>query len=198
MLDSTMHGTRSPRTAAALGVGVVLAAAVIAGCSSSNTSSNETSSAAVATTSAPAHASGEPSGSAAHPGGAPEADAATTTAVTDAYVEFFDSNTPPDRKIALVENGQAFAPTINAQAGSPMAQGTTATVSRVALVAPDRAAVTYTVLLNGTPALQDQAGSAVKADGTWQVAQETFCSLLTLQGNPPPVCGTPTTAATPS
>lgn len=194
MLDSTTRGTTSPRTAL-LGVGVVLIATVIAGCSSSNTTTNQTTAPAVATTSAPAHATG----SAAPASGAPEADAATTAAVTDAFVKFFDSTTPPDQKIALVENGQAFAPTINAQAGSPMAQGTTATVSHVALTAPDRAAVTYTILLNGSPALQDQAGWAVKADETWKVSQETFCALLTLQGNPPPVCGAPTTtAATPS
>ena len=38
------------------------------------------------------------------------------------------------------------------------------------------------LLLNGTPALPDQTGQAVKVDGTWRVATATFCALLSIQG----------------
>ncbi|TSD98179.1 hypothetical protein FOS14_14435 [Skermania sp. ID1734] len=153
-------------------------------CSSSNNSSGAASSttAAAQTTSAIA--------------GSP-ADEATVKKVTDAYVTFFDGNTPADKKIELLENGQAFAPTINAQANSPMAKGTTATVSKVTITAPDHANVVYTVSLNGTPALQNQQGAAVQVDGQWKVAQASFCALMALEQNPQPACSA-STSVTPT
>ncbi|MFI5777864.1 hypothetical protein [Nocardia sp. NPDC051570] len=117
-----------------------------------------------------------------------------TQAVTDTYQRFFDGSTSADDKIALLENGQAFAEAIRAQANSPMAKATTATVSNVASTATDHADVTFTILFNGQPALANQQGSAVHADGGWKVTAVTFCALLTLEGNPPPACA----AATPT
>jgi hypothetical protein len=111
-----------------------------------------------------------------------------TQAVTDTYQRFFDGTTGAAQKIALLENGSAFAETINAQAGSPMAKQTTATVSTVAGNDADHAAVTFTVLFNGKPALVGQQGSAVRVDGVWKVTAGTFCALLTMEGNPPAVC----------
>ncbi|MGF7123578.1 hypothetical protein AB4Z09_17695 [Rhodococcus sp. TAF43] len=119
--------------------------------------------------------------------------------VNDAFVAFFSGETSGGQKILLVQNGEAFADTINAQAESPMAKGTTATVTNVDMDAPGHATVTYTIEMNGQPVLADRIGEAVEQDGQWKVAQGTFCDLLTLEGNPPPVCGQPTTsAATPS
>ncbi len=115
-------------------------------------------------------------------------------AAGDAFVAFFSGSTPGDQKVMLVQNGQEFADVINAQAASPLAQGTTATVTKVDLDAPGHATVVYTVSANGQPVLADQMGEAVNVDGQWKVAQATFCDLLTLQGNPPPVCGQPTTS----
>jgi hypothetical protein len=120
-----------------------------------------------------------------------------TQAVTQAYESFFDGGTSADKKIALVENGPAFAQTINAQADSPLAKGTKVTVSEVLLADTEHADVTYTVLLNGTPALENQQGAAVKVDNQWLVAASTFCALLTLEGGPPPVCTT-SSSATPT
>ncbi|TQF67215.1 hypothetical protein FK531_16815 [Rhodococcus spelaei] len=177
MLESTrQHPTRRPTpvgAAAVLGFAAVLAL-VLGGCGSND---NTTSGTAPTSTTATgdAHA-----------------------AVTNAFVAFFSGDTPGAEKITLVQNGQAFADTINAQAGSPMAKGTTATVSTVDLDAPGHATVTYTVLIDGKPVLPDQMGEAVDVDGSWKVAQTTFCALLTLEGNPPPVCAVPTTAAAPS
>ncbi|MDG3012695.1 hypothetical protein G4X40_21375 [Rhodococcus sp. D2-41] len=165
----------SGRRAAAM-VGIAAAVVVLgAGCGSSNNSSSPTTTAAATTT---------------VPAGAPAAgaDAATTKAVTDAYVAFFDGTTDAQKKMSLLENGQAFADTINAQADSAMAKGTTAAVSSVDVVAPGRATVVYTVSINGQPALKDQTGWATEVDGQWKVSQVTFCNLLTLEGNPPAVC----------
>jgi len=181
-----IYPTRRPRTrrptgtirgVAALGFGVLLAATVVTGCSSSNT---DTSPAPSTTTSV----SGAPASGA-------EKD------ISDTFVAFFSAQTPTAQKIALVENSAAFADTINAQAESPLTMGATATVSKVDLDAPGHATVTYTVLVNGQPVLPDQTGESVQVDGAWKVSQTTFCELLTLQGNPPPVCGAPATTVAP-
>ncbi|MFF3566222.1 hypothetical protein [Nocardia jiangxiensis] len=124
--------------------------------------------------------------------------ASVTEAVTTTYKRFFDGSTTADQKIALLENGQAFADTIKAQADSSMAKSTTATVSNVASSATDHADVTFTILLNGKPALAGQSGTAVRTDGTWKVTAATFCALLTLEGNPPPVCAAMTPAPAPT
>lgn len=163
----------SPFRTAAIGVAAVLAVA-LSGCSSDDT--------------APA-----PSASTSGSGGNAAADE-VTKAVTDAYVGFFDGKTPGDKKITLVEKGPQFANTIHAQADSPMATGTTAKVVTVKQESPTRASVTYTISINGTPALQNQQGTAVKSGDTWKVSAQSFCALLKLEGNPPPVCGAPAAA----
>lgn len=182
MIDSKPH----PRTrrsvvtfrgVAALGFGVLLAAAAVAGCGSSNDNTPTTPPPTTTVTGTPA--------------------AGAEQEVGDTFVAFFSAQTPPAQKIALVENSPAFADTINAQAESPLTMGATATVSKVDLDAPGHATVTYTVLVNGQPVLPDQIGEAVEVDGSWKVSQTTFCELLTLQGNPPPVCGAPATSGAP-
>ncbi|MVU81961.1 hypothetical protein GPX89_32575 [Nocardia sp. ET3-3] len=117
-------------------------------------------------------------------------DTALTQAVTDVYQKFFDGSTSADQKIAVLENGQAFADTIRGQADSPLAKGTKADVSSVKPADADHADVVFTVSLNGTPALVDQQGSAVRVTGAWKVAAATFCALLSLetQGKPPAPC----------
>jgi hypothetical protein len=109
-------------------------------------------------------------------------------AIAKAYVDFFSGRTPADRKIALVQNGMAFAAVINAQAGTPIAQGTTASVSKVTLVSTSQANVVYTVSLGGTPALKHVTGVAVNEDGSWKVGSATFCALLTLEKQAPSIC----------
>ncbi|MFE3193413.1 hypothetical protein ACFXHA_30720 [Nocardia sp. NPDC059240] len=119
-------------------------------------------------------------------------DPALTRAVTDVYQRFFDGASSADQKIALLEDGQSFADTIRAQADSAIAKGTKAAVSSVTAVGTDHADVVFTISLNGTPALQDQPGSAVLIGGGWKVAAATFCNLLSLetQGKPPAPCAT--------
>jgi hypothetical protein len=41
--------------------------------------------------------------------------------------------------------------------------------------------VTYDILLNGTPALSNQKGTAVLENGTWKVGVSSFCGLLSLE-----------------
>jgi hypothetical protein len=123
--------------------------------------------------------------------------ATATQAITQLYQQFFDGKTTAEEKIALLENGQDFAATIKAQAGTPMAKSTTATVSNVSATA-DHATVTFTVLFNGKPAVVGQPGSAIRTGGSWKVTASTFCALLTMEGNPPPACATATPTPTPA
>ncbi|MBO0852366.1 MAG: hypothetical protein J2P18_01200, partial [Nocardia sp.] len=110
------------------------------------------------------------------PAGTP-ADAATTKAVTDAFVQFFDAKQPADKRAAVVQNGPAFQPVIAAMGTQP----TSATVAAVSTTDPTHANVTYSLLMNGQPALANQAGQAIQDNGQWKVAATTFCALAKLQ-----------------
>lgn len=120
-----------------------------------------------------------------------------TAAITAAFEKFFDGATSADQKIALLENGPAFADAIKAQADSPLAKSASAKVTGVASTGTDHADVTFDVLFNGKPALSGQQGSAVDVDGTWKVTASTFCALLTLEGAAPPVCSASSATAAP-
>ncbi len=149
--------------------------------------------AALLTTAACGGSGGSTSSTSASGTGAPT----VNQAVTETFQHFFAGTTDADHKIALLENGQEFAATIRAQAGSPIAKSTTATVGSVTSADADHADVHFTVMFNGKPALVAQPGSAVRIDGAWKVTASTFCALLTLEGNPPPICAktTPTPTA---
>jgi hypothetical protein len=170
--------TRSvcPRPVVRLGVVIVAALLATAACSSSSKSKSATSSSSAAlSTSAPATASATLT--------------AETAPIAQAWSRFFAGTTSAADKQALLQNGSAFAAAIAAQANSPMAKGTTATVSKVTLVSADKAQVTYTISLGGIPVLPDQTGTAVRIDGSWKVGSASFCQLLALQGTAPPACG---------
>ncbi|WP_433761321.1 hypothetical protein [Nocardia sp. CA-135398] len=163
------------RVLATAGAMAVVSATVI-GCSSSNDDS--ASSTTTATSAAAAQATSARA----------DSNDPAVKEITDAFVAFFDGKTPADTKADLVENGSTFAPTLAAQASSPMAAGSTATVSNVKLDDSTHASVTYTVLINGNPALPNQAGKAITVDGKWKVAAATYCGLLKLQGGAPASC----------
>lgn len=126
------------------------------------------------------------------------ATAGDSGAVTQAFATFFSGGTTAADKIAVLQHGADFTDTIDAQADSTLAKSTTVQVTDVDMDAPDHATVTFTILMNGQPALTDQVGEAVRVGGTWKVAQATFCALLTLEGNAPPQCAPATTAPVPT
>jgi hypothetical protein len=106
-------------------------------------------------------------------------DAATVKAN---WEKFFAGTTPAAQKIALLENGQQFGQTIQAQAQSPLAQSTAANVSSVKITSPTGATVRYSILLNKQVALADQTGQAVLQGGVWKVSARSFQALLALEG----------------
>ena len=76
-----------------------------------------------------------------------------------------------------------FASVIQAQANSTLASAASAKVTKVTVTSPSQAAVTYSILVGGNPALTGQKGTAVLVGGTWKVGLTSFCSLLTLEKN---------------
>ncbi len=136
----------------ALGVGV-------AACSSSSTSSTASST----------------------PKASPSASSsmtATEQAAAADWVAFFNAKTPVSKRVTLLQDGQALEPVIKAQAGSSLASQASAKVTKVTMVSPAQADVTYSILLSGKPVLSGQKGVAVYKDGTWQVGVASFCGLL--------------------
>ncbi|MCX4096000.1 hypothetical protein [Nocardia sp. alder85J] len=124
-------------------------------------------------------------------------------AVTDTYNRFFDTSIPASEKPALLENGPAFAQTLDDRANSVVAKKSRVSVSDVTSTGPNSADVTFTVSFGGLPMLRNRTGGAIRTGGAWKVTQETFCSLLQMQGGAPDVCHTPasgaaTTAAVPT
>jgi hypothetical protein len=118
--------------------------------------------------------------SAATPSATPSVSA--TTQITTNWTKFFAGTTPAAQKIALLQNGQAFAAIINAQASLPIAKGTQAKVISVKQTSPTTATVKYSILISGSPALSNVTGQAVKQAGVWKVGDKSFEALLAKEG----------------
>jgi hypothetical protein len=162
--------TRSHRRTV-LGAGLVVATA-LAGCSSSGNGGNTTS-------------PGGPTSSA----GGTSANSATTKAITKAYRLFFDSTGPTKQGVANLQHGAKFRATIIDESSSSYGkQKTSATVSKVQLVEPKVARVTFTIKVAGQALLPNSQGYAVREGGRWKVADKTFCGLLTAEGTAPALC----------
>ena len=103
---------------------------------------------------------------------------ASEQAVTADWVAFFSAKTPEATRVRLLQDGSTFAAVIKTQSSSSLAKEATAKVTKVTIVSPTQADVTYSILLSGKTALSGQKGVAVYKDGTWQVGVASFCGLL--------------------
>jgi hypothetical protein len=131
--------------------------------------------------------SGQPASSSA---AAPAAGGSVSDQVTSVFERFFDGTQPVDTKIGLLQKGEGFRQVLQAQAAGPLAKSSGVKVVKVAQSTQNSAAVTFTVLLDGKPALENQVGGAVLDNGAWKISANTYCSLLKLQGlNAPPCAG---------
>jgi hypothetical protein len=148
--------------------------AVLAACSSSSSSS---SSAPATTAASSAPASSAPASSPA----AAATQTPTQKTIAANWTAFFDPKEPAARRAALLEDGPQLAAAISAQAKSSTAAQTSAKVISVTVTSATQAKVVYDILLSGTPALTNQAGTAVLQGGTWKVSAASFCALLALQ-----------------
>jgi hypothetical protein len=157
---------------AAAGLAVLVLAAALAGCGSSHHANAAHSTAPTLTA---------PSGAVAATGTPAPADVAA--AVTRVYTQFVEPGVPIDQKVAMVQDGAAFEPSMQALSTSDFAKEVTVTVSAVRLVNPNLASVTYSILIQNSPVLPNASGYAINDGGTWKVAGETLCQLL--QANDP-------------
>jgi len=96
---------------------------------------------------------------------------------------FFNGRTPLAQRVALLENGPQYEQAIITASKNPLQAQATAKVTSVKLTAPDRATVTYDVLV-----LKGSTGIAVLQDGVWKVSDQSFCGLVSLEGIPIPGC----------
>jgi len=112
----------------------------------------------------------------------------TNSPIATNWAAFFGGQTPPERKIALLQDGSNFATVINAQASSPMAKSVRVTVSKVDNVTATIASVHYDIYLGSTKALGGVTGNAVLQDGVWKVGDSSFCALLALEGTKTSAC----------
>lgn len=104
------------------------------------------------------------------------------------WIKFFNGKTPTAERVALLQNGQQFSQAVGQLGQSQTAKSTSATVSSVKLTGNDSATVTYTIDLNGQPALKNQTGQAVLENGEWKVSEASACSLLQIAGSAPSMC----------
>lgn len=160
-------GQRSGRLFAVLAF-VVLSAVALAACGASSTPTATTSTTAATTTTIATKAAAE-------------------AAVSTNWKAFFSGQTSATQKIALLQDGSAFATIIKSQASSGLAQSVRAKVSNVSILG-GTATVRYTVTLGGQTALANQSGEAINQAGTWKVSDASFCVLLGLEGTKSPSC----------
>jgi hypothetical protein len=124
---------------------------------------------------------------------APSSSANAEAQIKANWIAFFSPKTPAAKKISLLQDGQQFASIIQSQASSGLAAQVSAEVSKVTLVSPTQATVTYSILEGGQPVLPNQTGVAVYQNGTWKVGVASFCGLLALENGGktsslPPAC----------
>ena len=149
-------------------------AAGIAACSSSGNSSGSGAS------SSPSQA---PSSSAPATSASPVSSSGAAATIKANWEAFFNPKTPVAKRVSLLQDGQTFSSVIKAQAGSGLASQATSKVTKVTVVSPTQAKVTYSILLAGQTALADRPGVAVYQDGTWKVGVASFCGLLTVENS---------------
>lgn len=124
---------------------------------------------------------------------------AATAQIKHAYTTFLGgANKDPQVIPTVLQNADKLTAVIAAQAKNPITAGLSATVSKVTLVNPHLADVTFTLLSKGQPLLSNQVGKAVLVDGTWKVAAYTFCGLASVAGTIPPECKQASVVALPT
>jgi len=156
-------------------------ALAVAACSSSSSSSSSSAPASSAPASS-APASSAPASSAA------TGNAAAVAQITANWEKFFNASTPTSQRVALLQNGAAFAVAISGL--SHLVSGLGATVTSVTVTSPTSATVKYNLTASGSTLLSGQTGTAVYENGTWKVGDASLCGLLKLVpgGSTPSAC----------
>ena len=162
--------------APALAVALALA---VAACSSSSSSSSSSAPASSAPASS-APASSAPASS--------FNTAAAVAEITANWEKFFNASTPTSERVALLQNGSAFAGAIGSL--SHLVSGLGAKVTAVTVNSATTATVTYNLTAGGSSLLSGQTGQAVYENGVWKVGDASLCGLIKLVpgGSVPAAC----------
>ncbi len=115
------------------------------------------------------------------PGGGPP-DALTEAAISEAFHALFDGTvTDIDLKLSYLEDAELLRDLFVAsfEQFRELAAQSRVRIDAVTLSAPDRATVTFAILIDGSVVLGPQDGEAVLLDGTWLVSRRTYCNLST-------------------
>ncbi|MCW2523792.1 MAG: hypothetical protein JWO63_2127, partial [Frankiales bacterium] len=186
---------RPASSLAAILMAVLAALIAITGCTSGKSAApaSSTPSGSVSSSPTTSAASGPSSATADNP-----TDSAAEQAIRTAYTSFLNPASSVDKSVSLLQDGEAFRSTLESATTESLAKSGSVTVSKVVLNSPDKATVTYSILLGGSPVIANTTGFAVREDGVWKVSGATFCSLLTLQGPLPAACSLPAATSTPS
>jgi hypothetical protein len=124
--------------------------------------------------------------------GAPFDKAAAEAEITAAFGAFFNGTegtkesklqqlAEPDKLKALYEE--------NFTKNAATAAITTVKVNTITFGKDNASAdVTYTILVSGTPALEDFGGSAVLKGGYWRLTTATFCDITYIGATQPEAC----------
>ena len=160
--------------APALALALALA---VAACSSSSSSPSSSAASSAPASSAPASSAPAASNT-----------AAAATEITTNWEKFFNASTPTSERVALLQNGAAFAVAISGL--SHLVSGLGATVTSVTVTSPTSATVKYNLTASGSTLLSGQTGTAVYENGTWKVGDASLCGLLKLVpgGSTPTAC----------
>jgi endonuclease/exonuclease/phosphatase family metal-dependent hydrolase len=122
----------------------------------------------------------------------PDADAATTEAITEAFNTVFSGRiTDPEQRLAGLQDAdelrEFFLETY--ESTKEIAARISVRMDSVTLTDPDQAEVVYSLLLDGAPVLDHLPGQAVRENGRWLVARQTFCDVSTQGAEElPPAC----------
>jgi hypothetical protein len=160
--------------APALGLALALA---VAACSSSSSSSSSSAPASSAPASSAPASSAPASGT-----------AAATAEITANWEKFFNASTPTSQRVALLQDGPAFAVAISGL--SHLVTGLGAKVTAVTVNSATTATVTYNLTASGSTLLSGQTGKAVYENGVWKVGDASLCGLIKLVpgGSAPTAC----------
>ena len=128
------------------------------------------------------------SSSSSGPSSSATGNAAAVAQITANWEKFFSASTPTSQRVALLQNGPAFAVAITGL--SHLVSGLGATVTSVTVTSPTTATVKYNLTASGSSLLAGQTGKAVYVNGTWVVGDASLCGLLKLVpgGSTPAAC----------
>ena len=178
-----------------LAVAATVSCLALAACSSGSSSTSSAPPAATTSAAASASAAASSASAAASPSATASSSDSNIPAgltgdaktVATNWVTFFDPATPTATKVSLLENGSKFSAVLAGEATNAQAKETAAQVTAVT-VTGSTASVTWSLLLSGMPVIKGQKGQALLNNGTWQVADSSFCGLLSMQPPVPAAC----------